>query len=106
MRVRAYLYNSGASAAQVRAVLDRLASRDDDPELVDVAEGDDARRRAMLTLRESIRIGDNPDAIYDDEGTPDFAPGVLVTEDETGRRHLHVGQEAVDALADTPDDRS
>lgn len=104
MRVRAYLYNSAVSADHVQTVLDHLASRDD-PELVDVAEGDDARRQAMLTLRESIRIGDNPDAIYDDEGTPDFAPGVLVTEDETGRRHLHVGSEAVATLEDAPDER-
>lgn len=105
MHVRAYLYNAGAPPDHVHAVLEALASRDGDPDLVDVAEGDDARRRAMLTLRESIRIGESPDAIYDDDGTPDFAPGVLVTEDETGRRHLHVGPEAMDALEDASDDR-
>lgn len=104
MTVRTYLYNSGATGdgsasppAHVSAVLDRL---DDGVELVDVADGPDARREAMLALRESVRIGENPDAIYDDDGTPEFGTGVLVTEDETGRRHLHVGRDALEALDD------
>lgn len=98
MHVRAYLYHSESSAERVEAVLDRLADSDEDPDLVDVADGADARREAMLALRESLRIGDNPDAIYDDEGRPAFGPGVLITEDATGRRDVHVGDEALEAL--------
>ena len=99
MRVRAYLYNSGSAVDHVGTVLERVPE-DGSVDLIDVADGADARREAMFTLRESIRIGENPDAIYDDEGTPEFAPGVLVTEDATGRRSLHVGAEALDALGE------
>lgn len=99
MRVREYIYNSETTPAHVEATLDALADRDD-ATLLDVADGEGALREAMLTLRESVRIGENPDAIYDADGDPDFVTGVLVTEDDTGRRHLHVGPEAVDALAE------
>jgi len=100
MRVRAYLYNSESAAEHVPAVLDRVTERDA-VELVDVGEGDDARREAMFALRESVRIGDNPEDIYGDDGTPEFATGVLVTEDATGRRSLQVGREALDVLEET-----
>jgi hypothetical protein len=95
MVVLTYLYNSESAPDHVGTVVERL---DDGVETVDVAQGADARREAMFALRESVRIGDNPDAIYDDDGTPTFAPGVLVTEDERGRRALHVGADALDAL--------
>ena len=106
MRVRDYIYNSAAAPDHVAAVREALADREDvDP--LDVGAADDreaALREAMLTLRESVRIGENPDAIYDDDGEPDFTAGVLITEDETGRRHLHVGPEALDALAGEDDE--
>lgn len=100
MRVRAYLYNSESAAEHVQAVLDRVTEREG-VELVDVGEGDDARREAMFALRESVRVGDNPEDIYGDDGTPEFATGVLVTEDVTGRRSLHVGREALEAVAES-----
>lgn len=101
MRAREYIYDSDTAGPHVDAVLDRLDERDESVEYVDVAAADDRRdglREAMLTLRESIRIGSNPDEIYDEDGNPDFSTGVLVTEAETGRRSLHVGEEALDVL--------
>jgi len=106
MRVRSYIYNSAVAPDHVEAVLDRLADREESVEYVDVADADDpdgARREAMLTLRESIRIGENPDDIYGDDGKPDFATGVLVTEAPTGRRSLHVGANALDAVDENGD---
>jgi hypothetical protein len=115
MRVLAYLYNAERAPDHVQQVLDRLDERttrdgtadrtgeSDAVDRVDVSAGADARREAMLTLRESVRIGDNPDAIYDDEGRPAFVPGVLVTEDDRGRRSVHVGREALAALGENAD---
>ncbi|MEF8851892.1 MAG: hypothetical protein V5A28_05675 [Haloarculaceae archaeon] len=96
MRVRSYIYNSGATTEHVERVLDLLAGRPEAVELLDLAETE--RREAMLTLRESMRIGENPEGIYGADGTPDFATGVLITENEVGRREVHVGTDAVDAL--------
>jgi hypothetical protein len=47
-----------------------------------------------------MRIGENPAGIYGEDGTPDFAAGVLITENEVGRREIHVGSDAVDALSE------
>lgn len=103
MRVRTFVYNSAAADEGVERVLDLLAERPEDVECLDVGAGDpdDARREAMLTLRESLRIGENPDGIYGEDGTPDFATGVLITENEVGRRGVHVGSDAVAALRET-----
>lgn len=101
MRARAYIYDSESTDATVEAVLDRLADRSESVEEIDVAAADDRRaglRRAMLTLRESIRIGENPPDVFDAEGAPDFSAGVLITEAPTGRRSLHIGPEALEAL--------
>lgn len=106
MRVREYIYDSASAAGHVDEVLDLLAARDEPVEHTDVAAADDREdglNRAMLSLRESIRIGSNPPEVFDDDGSPDFSTGVLVTEAETGRRTVHVGEDALDALAD--DDR-
>jgi hypothetical protein len=101
MRVLYYIYDSEDPAPHVEAVLDELAARDEVVTHVDVAGAEtreDGLREAMLSLRESIRIGSNPREIYDEDGTPDFSAGVLITEAETGRRSLHVGKEALEAL--------
>ena len=101
MRVRSYIYNSGAAPDHVDRVLNLLAGREEAVDIQDIgaaADADDARREAMLALRESMRIGENPAGIYGEDGTPDFAAGVLITEDEVGRRAVHVGSDALDAL--------
>jgi len=105
MRVRAFIYNSGAGTEQAERVRELLDDREETVELHDVGSGDteDARREAMLTLRESMRIGENPDGIYGEDGTPDFATGVLITENEIGRREIHVGSDALDALREDDD---
>lgn len=101
MRVRTYIYDSTTAADHVDAVLAALEDREEAVDPLDVGVADDpgdARREAMLTLRESLRVGENPDGIYDAEGRPDFGTGVLITETEVGRRSVHVGDEALDAL--------
>jgi len=102
MRVRAFIYNSGVAAEHAERVRALLADREETVDFHDVGSGDadDARREAMLTLRESMRIGENPDGIYGEDGTPDFATGVLITENDIGRREVHVGRDALDALRD------
>ena len=103
MRVRAFIYNSRAATEHVERVRDLLADREEAVDYHDVGSGDadDARREAMLTLRESMRIGENPEGIYGEDGTPDFATGVLITENEIGRREIHVGRDAVDVLSES-----
>lgn len=106
MRVRHYLYDSETGGDHVEAVLHQLADRDESVALQDVAaadDRDDAIREAMLTLRDAVRIGSNPDEIYDEDGRPDFSPGVLITEEPTGRRNLHIGSEAL-AVLEADDD--
>ncbi|WP_226005304.1 hypothetical protein [Natrinema salinisoli] len=106
MRVRHYIYDSERAEEHVDAVLERLSSRDEGIEYLDVAaadDRDDAIREAMLTVRESVRIGTSPDGIYDDDGDPDFSAGVLVTQEPTGRRGLSVGRAALEALDEEVD---
>jgi hypothetical protein len=54
MRIRSFIYNSAAADEGVERVLDALAQRPEDVEFHDLGTGDpgDARREAMLTLRE------------------------------------------------------
>jgi hypothetical protein len=91
----------------VAAVLDALADRPEEPRLLDTAAGDpnEARREAMLVVRQAVRVGSAPEELFDEDGDPDFAAGALVTEAETGRRSLHVGREALAALADESGNR-
>ena len=101
MRVRTYIYDSATAADHVDRVLERLDDRDEEIDQLDVAAADgreDAVREAMFAIRESVRIGTAPDELYDDSGAPDFSPGVLITADPTGRRTIHVGREALEAL--------
>lgn len=103
VRVRTYIYDGEAVADHVERVLERLEARDEEIEYQDVAAAesrDDAVREATFAVRESVRIGSSPDGIYDDDGNPDFSAGVLITQEPTGRRSVHVGREALEALAD------
>lgn len=103
MRVRTYIYDSASAPDYVDRVRERLAARDEEVDAIDVAAADDrtdAVREAMFAIRESVRIGTAPDEIYDDSGEPDFAAGVLITADPTGRRSIHVGRDALEALGD------
>lgn len=101
MHVVTYVYDSETAEPHVEAVRERIADREESPDLLDVAaaaDRDAAIREATLTVRDAVRIGSNPGGIYDENGTPDFSAGVLITERPTGRRDLHVGNEALDAL--------
>jgi hypothetical protein len=101
MKIISYLYNSEADSEPVEAVLTRLDDRQEAIEMIDIADAsnpDDARRDAMLRVGEATRIGSKPDGVFDASGTPDFSRGVLITEADTGRRSLHVGTDAVEAL--------
>jgi hypothetical protein len=101
MRATAYVYDSETAEPHVEAVLAALDAREEDVEIQDVADADDradARREAMLTVKSAVRIGRSPDGIYGEDGSPDFSAGALITEEETGRRNLHVGREALAAL--------
>ncbi|MFA9503268.1 hypothetical protein ACERIM_10850 [Natrinema sp. H-ect1] len=103
MRVRRYIYDSDRAADHVDDVLERLAAREESIDRQDVAaadDRDDAIRQAMLAVRESVRIGSSPDAIYDENGDPDFSAGVLITQAPTGRRSLHTGRAALEALSE------
>jgi hypothetical protein len=101
MRVRAYVYDSGSAAPHVEEVLAALEDRPESVERVDVAAYDDrgtAMREATLAVKSGVGIGTTPDALFDEAGDPDFSPGALITDAETGRRRLHVGTDALDAL--------
>ena len=101
MRVLTYVYDSATAETHVEQVLARLAERPEEVERHDVAASEnraDGIREAMLTVRNAVRIGTNPEGIYDDDGRPDFSAGAMITEAETGRRTLHVGADALDAL--------
>jgi hypothetical protein len=101
MRVVSYVYDSKAVPAHVGECLDELASREEEPELIDVEaaeDREDGRREAMLTVKNAVRIGSTPGELFDEDGTPDFSVGALITEAETGRRTLHIGTDALDAV--------
>lgn len=96
----AYVYDGDTTDPTVETVLELLAERPEQPRLVDTAEGDpaDARREAMLVVRAAVRVGSAPDELFNEAGDPDFSAGALVTEAETGRRSLHVGEDALEIL--------
>lgn len=101
MRVLAYVYDSADADAHVHAVLDRLQAREESVDLVDVAEAAEdssGHREAVLTVKRAVRVGSLPEDLFDARGRPDFSAGALVTEAPTGRRSLHVGPAAAEAL--------
>jgi hypothetical protein len=103
MRGRRYVYDSSNAGEHVSEVLDRLEAREEPVECLDVATFDDradALREATLAVKEGVGIGTTPEELFDADGQPDFSAGALITEAETGRRSLHVGAEAREALAD------
>ena len=104
MRVRTYIYDGETAADHVDRVRERLADRDEEIEYLDVAAAErraDAVREATFAIRESVRIGTTPDDLYDDAGDPDFSAGVLITQEPTGRRRIHVGEDALAALEES-----
>jgi hypothetical protein len=101
MRVRSYVYDSAERGSHVDAVLERVERREESVDCLDVAAAEDragARREAMLTVKSAVRIGSPPAALFDEDGRPDFSAGALITEEATGRRSLHVGTAALEAL--------
>jgi len=101
MRLREFIYNSETATDAAEQVRDRLREREGAVEVLDLETADseaDARRAAMLSVGDATGIGSKPDAVFDDEGHPDFAPGVLILDRDTGERELHVGADALDAL--------
>lgn len=106
MQVRTYVYNSETATATARAVRDLVRERPESVEILDLGSAEnyaEARRDAMLAVGDATGIGSKPDAIFDGEGDPDFSPGVLILDRETGRRELHVGEDALDVLSDERD---
>lgn len=97
MRVLAYVYDSTDADAHVEAVLAAVRASDEPVDLVDVAGGAD-EREATLAVKRAVSIGSLPETLFDADGRPDFSPGALVTEAPTGRRSLHVGPAAVEAI--------
>jgi hypothetical protein len=95
VRPETYVYDSRRADDTVERVRERLAARDD-VTLIDAA-ADGGARDATIALKQAVRIGSPPDALYDDGGL-DFGPGALVTVEPTGRKGLHVGADALSAL--------
>lgn len=101
MRVLTYVYDSERTNTHVEAILAALEEREESVDRVDVAAYDDhgeAMREATLAVKSGVGIGTTPDALFDEDGDPDFSPGALIVEAETGRRRLRVGTDALDAL--------
>jgi hypothetical protein len=100
MRVLELLWDSERASETGERVAARVRERSEAVETVDLGTGSrpDARREAMLSVGAATRIGSKPDALFDDSGDPDFSDAAIVTEDERGRRDLHVGEAALDAL--------
>ena len=101
MRALTYVYDSENVPEEVDTTLDELDAREASADRVDVAafeDRDDALREATLAVKSGVGIGSIPDDLFDDDGNPDFSPGALITEADTGRRRLHVGADALDAL--------
>lgn len=101
MRALTYVYDSDGAAPHVQEVLAALKNREESVDRVDVAayaDRADAIREATLAVKSGVGIGTTPDELFDADGDPEFSPGALITEAETGRRRLHVGEDALDAL--------
>jgi hypothetical protein len=101
VRVLTFIHDSRSPTDTAECALALLEAREERIEYNDVGAADEetgALREAMLTIGEATRIGPKPDGVFDDEGNPDVSAGVLLTEKPTGRRELHVGAAAVEAL--------
>lgn len=101
MRVLTYVYDSEQLPDHVESTLAALAAREEPVDRLDVSAFDDRHdgiRRATLAIKEGVGIGTIPDALFDADGGPDFTAGALIVEAETGRRSLHVGEDAHRAL--------
>lgn len=101
MRVLAFVYDSAEPTDHVDGVLNRLDDRPEDIDYVDVAAAEtaaDGQREGMLTIKNAVGIGTPPAELYGEDKTPDLTVGALITEESTGRRSLHVGEEALDVL--------
>jgi hypothetical protein len=100
MRVIELLYDSARASDTGQRVAECVRERPESVDTVDLGTGsrDDARREAMLSVGAATRIGGKPDALFDADGNPDFADAAIVTEDERGRRELHVGESAIEVL--------
>jgi hypothetical protein len=92
-----FVFDSSALAPTAATLRDRLEDR---PSVtcIDVSAGSGARRDGTLAIKEAVRIGRPPDALYD--GGLDPAPGALVMVEDTGRKSLYVGEDAIEALDD------
>jgi hypothetical protein len=97
MEIITFIYNSDRKGSAVDSVLDSLQEWEESSEYINTGTGG-SEREAMLLVGESTRIGSNPEETFDEAGNPDFSMGVLITEQETGRRDLHISEEMLDAL--------
>jgi hypothetical protein len=100
MEVIELLWDSAEASETGERVATRVRERPETVETVDLGTGNraDARREAMLSVGAATRIGSKPAALFDDSGDPDFSDAAIVTEDDRGRRELHVGEAALAAL--------
>lgn len=103
MRILSYVYDSSKVTPQVVKTLNLIETSEEEVNVLDIATANDpeaARREAMLTVKEAVRVGSVPGQLFDENGEPDFSRGALVSEESTGRRSLHVGAEALKLLLD------
>ncbi|MEF8786566.1 MAG: hypothetical protein V5A45_11590 [Haloarculaceae archaeon] len=100
MRVIEFLYDSERASETGERLAERVRARQEGIDFVDLGTGsrEDAQREAMLSVGDATRIGTKPAALFDDDGNPDFSDGVVVTEDDRGRRELSVGEAALAVL--------
>lgn len=101
MQVLTYIYDTETADDHVAWVLDRLETRYESVEYIDLGiadDRDDARREAMLAIGQATRVGGKPSGVFDEDGNPDFSSGAVITEEPTGRRKLHIGTEVVQVL--------
>jgi len=99
----AFIFDSGDTGTAVDSVLSLVQDREESIDRIDVAAYEDrtaAIREATLAVKSGVGIGTTPGELFDADGDPDFSAGALITEAGTGRRRLHVGAEALDALVD------
>lgn len=101
MRVVTYVYDSTDADSYVEEVVERIGELGHPVDVIDVGSGpstEDVRRKGVLRVKDAVRIGSLPDALFDDTGNLDFSAGALITEEPTGRRRLHVGEDALEAM--------
>ena len=92
MRDLTDIYNRETAAGHVGPDLERFETRDEDLEYQNVAAAenrDDAVREATFAIRESVRIGQGPGDIYDDEGNTVLCLAVLERSQRAERRNQH-----------------